>query len=70
MSPRPERPLQHVLTVEVFADDEGTLTVVPTTDLDEADAARVLAMVADQLNPALDRADEVQAWGAGRRRRG
>lgn len=66
MSPRARGQL--VLSVDVYADDEGHLTVVPDTDLDEATASRVLAQVADQLNPARTRAEEVQAWGADRRR--
>lgn len=58
-----------VMLVEVTADDEGRMDVRIDSELDQATAHRVLAQIVAQANPNADRADEVEAFGAARRRR-
>ena len=56
-----------VLVLEIYTDEQGKLDAKVDTDLSPADAANLIGVVMDQIDPTRDRADEVEAWGARRR---
>jgi len=60
---------EHVLTLSVFLTDTGQVNVKIDSDRTQDEVAALLEVVAEQIQPPRDRADEVEAWGAARRRR-
>jgi acetolactate synthase regulatory subunit len=60
---------EHVLRLDVWLNDNGQVDVKVDSDRDPEQVAALLEVVAEQIQPPRDRADEVGAWGADRRRR-
>ena len=64
MSPQGE----HILRLDVWVTEEGQVSIKADTEREPAEISALLEIVAERMNPKLDRAAETEAWGARRRK--